>query len=77
MRQPIWISLRRFTSSGRYIPEIDGLRFVAIASVLLYHLGMMSMIGCGVCIPIPPETIGRSMLFHVERGVSIFLRSAA
>ena len=30
--------LRRVTSSGRFIPEIDGLRFVAIATVVGYHL---------------------------------------
>ncbi len=29
---------RRVTSSGRFIPEIDGLRFVAIFSVYCYHL---------------------------------------
>jgi peptidoglycan/LPS O-acetylase OafA/YrhL len=31
------LQLRRITSSGRFVPEIDGLRFVAIASVVLYH----------------------------------------
>src|SRR6202789_450896 len=31
------LSLRRITSGGSYIPEIDGLRFVAIASVVIYH----------------------------------------
>ncbi len=31
-------SLRRRTSTGLYMPELDGLRFVAIASVFLYHL---------------------------------------
>ena len=31
-------SLSRETSSGRFIPEMDGLRFVAIAMVILYHL---------------------------------------
>ncbi len=31
-------SLRRHTSSGMYLPEIDGLRFIAILSVFLYHL---------------------------------------
>lgn len=31
-------SLRRVTNSGLFIPEIDGLRFVAIAMVILYHL---------------------------------------
>jgi peptidoglycan/LPS O-acetylase OafA/YrhL len=31
-------ALSRVTSSGEFIPIIDGLRFVAIVSVLLYHL---------------------------------------
>ena len=31
-------SLSRVTSSGRFIPTIDGLRFVAISAVVLYHL---------------------------------------
>jgi peptidoglycan/LPS O-acetylase OafA/YrhL len=35
MRFPI---LRRITSTGKFVPEIDGLRFVAIASVVIYHL---------------------------------------
>jgi peptidoglycan/LPS O-acetylase OafA/YrhL len=30
--------LRRITSSGRFVPEIDGLRFFAIASVVLFHV---------------------------------------
>jgi peptidoglycan/LPS O-acetylase OafA/YrhL len=29
---------RRVTSSQSYIPEVDGLRFIAIASVFIYHL---------------------------------------
>ncbi len=29
---------RRVTSTGRFIPEIDGLRFLAIFSVYIYHL---------------------------------------
>jgi hypothetical protein len=34
-----WLAKRlsRVTSSGELIPEIDGLRFLAIASVLLHH----------------------------------------
>jgi len=31
-------ALSRVTSSGRFIPVVDGLRFVAILSVVLYHL---------------------------------------
>ncbi len=30
--------LRRRTTTGRWLPEIDGLRFIAIFSVLLFHL---------------------------------------
>lgn len=34
-----WLSrLRRITSSGGLVPEIDGLRFFAIAAVVLFHL---------------------------------------
>src|SRR5690242_3192979 len=32
------VRLSRETSSGRFIPEMDGLRFVAIAMVVLFHL---------------------------------------
>jgi peptidoglycan/LPS O-acetylase OafA/YrhL len=42
VRQPAdqrgWLQLRRITSGSSWIPEIDGLRFVAIASVVLFHL---------------------------------------
>ena len=30
--------LSRVTSGGRFIPVVDGLRFVAIMSVMFYHL---------------------------------------
>jgi peptidoglycan/LPS O-acetylase OafA/YrhL len=30
---------RRITSTGRFIPEVDGLRFIAIFLVFVYHLG--------------------------------------
>jgi hypothetical protein len=35
-----WLVARlgRRTSGGRYLPEVDGLRFVSIALVVLYHL---------------------------------------
>lgn len=66
------LSLRRVTSSGRYIPEIDGLRFVAIATVLFYHVGMMSELGCGFCIPFTEMGPGMSAIFHMGRGVLIF-----
>jgi peptidoglycan/LPS O-acetylase OafA/YrhL len=38
MRGPGWLRLRRITSGSSWIPEIDGLRFVAILLVILFHL---------------------------------------
>src|SRR5580765_1279387 len=32
------LQLRRITTQKRFIPQIDGLRFVAIASVVLFHI---------------------------------------
>lgn len=32
------VSFRRIISRGNFIPEIDGLRFIAIVSVVLFHL---------------------------------------
>jgi peptidoglycan/LPS O-acetylase OafA/YrhL len=34
--------LTRKVSSGRYIAEVDGLRFVAIAAVLVFHVGVIA-----------------------------------
>ena len=31
------LSFKRIISSGSFIPEIDGLRFIAITSVVLFH----------------------------------------
>ena len=30
--------LSRITSTGTYIPEVDGIRFIAIFSVIIYHV---------------------------------------
>ena len=32
------LNLRRITTTGNFVPEIDGLRFIAISSVVLYHI---------------------------------------
>src|SRR5450755_867022 len=46
-RAPIgdWLLARfsRETSSGRFIPEMDGLRFAAIGMVVLFHLNAYLM----------------------------------
>lgn len=36
--QKILNRFQRITSSGSYIPEVDGLRFLAIISVVMYHI---------------------------------------
>ena len=48
-----WVlsKLSRETSSGRFIPEMDGLRFIAIGMVVLFHLNAYLM--------------AKSALFHV------------
>jgi peptidoglycan/LPS O-acetylase OafA/YrhL len=68
------VRLQRITTSGRWIPEIDGLRFVAIMAVILIH-----------CVnPIVVDTSFKSIinqpgvkqviavLFHLNRGVPLF-----
>ncbi|HEY1462553.1 MAG TPA: acyltransferase [Terriglobales bacterium] len=46
--QKLYRHLSRQTSSGRFIPQIDGLRFVAIAMVVLYHLNGYMVAKAGV-----------------------------
>ncbi|MFX0556529.1 acyltransferase family protein [Maribacter sp. CXY002] len=38
------LSFKRITSSGSFIPEIDGLRFIAIASVMVMHASVYIML---------------------------------
>src|SRR5437764_13088977 len=36
-----WLAgFRRITTTGNYIPEIDGLRFIAILAVVLHHVAL-------------------------------------
>jgi peptidoglycan/LPS O-acetylase OafA/YrhL len=35
---PFWKTFARVTSSGVFIPEVDGLRFIAVAWVLCFHI---------------------------------------
>jgi len=65
--------MRRVTRDGRWIPEIDGLRFVAIMSVLLFHLSGELQLRSGRILPVDARYAG---LFHLidngECGVSLF-----
>jgi peptidoglycan/LPS O-acetylase OafA/YrhL len=61
------IKLRRITSTGKFIPEIDGLRFLAIASVVLYHFS-------GFVQAEPASEAGalQTIAEHGYRGVNLF-----
>jgi peptidoglycan/LPS O-acetylase OafA/YrhL len=59
------LRLKRVTSSGKFVPEIDGLRFVAIAAVVFYHLSGFLPKG-GNYIPL------HAAIAHGYRGVNLF-----
>ena len=59
------LQFRRITTSGKFVPEIDGLRFVAVASVVLYHLHGFLPDG-GIHVP------ARAAISHGYRGVNLF-----
>jgi peptidoglycan/LPS O-acetylase OafA/YrhL len=66
--------LRRITSDGTYIAEIDGLRFIAIISVLMFHTRMMTTVYYGQIVPPSNKLLIalNTMLFHGGRGVELF-----
>jgi peptidoglycan/LPS O-acetylase OafA/YrhL len=63
--------LQRVTSSGRFIPQIDGLRFVAIATVILYHVNMY-LVEKGAYGAQPPHNWLRFVVEHGHNGVQLF-----
>lgn len=67
-------SLRRITTNGSYIAEIDGLRFVAIMSVLLFHVGRMTEIYIHPYVAPHSkwQAFSPNLLFHGARGVPLF-----
>jgi peptidoglycan/LPS O-acetylase OafA/YrhL len=67
---------RRITSGGRYIPEIDGLRFIAIGAVVCYHVAFMTGMDDGAnSTQAPTNRIFAFLvaaLFNGGRGVEVF-----
>lgn len=67
-RQRLLERLSRRTTSGRFIAEIDGLRFVSIALVVLYHMaGYVAAQAAGA----PRHAIFR-IAVHGHYGVPLF-----
>jgi peptidoglycan/LPS O-acetylase OafA/YrhL len=72
-----WLSrllspFRRITGSGAFIAEIDGLRFVAIGSVLLFHLAVGLAIKSPEHFTRPPGSLAADLVFNGFRGVELF-----
>jgi len=65
--------LRRITSGGSWIPEIDGLRFVAISSVVLYHIYAQILVKSGhpVAVQARYAWLG-TVAGNGDRGVRLF-----
>lgn len=65
--------LRRITSGGSWIPEIDGLRFVAISSVVLYHIYAQMLVKAGhpVAVQARYAWLGTAV-GNGDRGVPLF-----
>ena len=64
--------LRRITSAGDYVPEVDGLRFVAILWVVLFHVWGSTP---GHPAPISDSLVGRGLSWFIglgHYGVSLF-----
>ncbi len=62
----LWLSLRRHTSSGLYIPELDGLRFTAILSVFVFHLA-----GDVVRHDLPGQSLPSSFLYSLTQQLNV------
>jgi len=67
------LSFKRITSSGNFIPEIDGLRFIAISSVVLYHLsGFLTAKDVSQYKDTFNYSILKQLLSHGHLGVPLF-----
>jgi peptidoglycan/LPS O-acetylase OafA/YrhL len=73
IRQRILSRFARVTTSGNFISEIDGLRFVAIATVVLFHLVVNLSIKNPATFAVPESgNLLVSIARHGFRGVELF-----
>src|SRR4029453_10916146 len=69
----IFTHLSRETTSGRFIPEMDGLRFVAIGMVILFHLSGYLTAKSILHYSAPPQSDWLAQIARVGfRGVELF-----
>jgi len=65
-------ALSRETSSGRFIPEMDGLRFAAIGMVVLFHLNGYLTVKSRLFYPTPPSDWLAQAAYVGFHGVELF-----
>jgi peptidoglycan/LPS O-acetylase OafA/YrhL len=67
------LGLRRITSDGRWVPEIDALRFIAIASVVVFHISGELLRRSGHPVDVQPRYAWLEWICHNgDRGVRLF-----
>jgi peptidoglycan/LPS O-acetylase OafA/YrhL len=66
------MKLRRITTHGNWIPEIDGLRFVAITATLLVHILGETFLRGGQIFPAEYKYRVAIFIDHGDRGVLLF-----
>jgi peptidoglycan/LPS O-acetylase OafA/YrhL len=64
--------LRRITTSGRFIPEVDGIRFVAIGAVILFHLNGYMLARVAGAYPDHSRSWLARLALHGDYGVQLF-----
>lgn len=69
------MQFQRITTQKRFIPQIDGLRFVAIASVVFFHIHYALVRDAHVVsgLAAPVQALNNDL---AKRGVELFLESA-
>jgi peptidoglycan/LPS O-acetylase OafA/YrhL len=63
---------RRVTASGAFIPEIDGLRFIAIFAVVVFHLAAGLAIKSPAAYALSQNGFVGTIAWHGFRGVELF-----
>jgi peptidoglycan/LPS O-acetylase OafA/YrhL len=73
LSERLYARLSRVTSSGAFIPEVDGLRFLAIAPVVIFHVRNYLVVHPVAAYAVPPEAdwVAR-VTQHGHYGVQLF-----